>query len=564
MRFGAIGCFLGSIVDEMFINYRSERYIMMLYTWYHLGPNYFYEAIARSLAIAESHQECCLADCSERIDLVFVQPDKASQRRGAKASRSDVPNASMAKVGCRLPIVDRVMLGERIHIPGTKVIVSAIRIPSANRATTAAQYAATLYRLFAESAKALLRRERWPLKSAIVRLTARGVQVGDLVASTHLRLTPLATGELRLSRTVLKDLTRARHLVRAFAGLGLNRCCFATTPELTYIHALLPRVLETRGARSLLPDGEGRLQAKSSVLSQIPASTFEARPAVQLERDELQGRGGSLSASLTIIEARFKALQEHSLAIDRQQLQQLVRANKPQRDVAVIFLHDFGDGQFFHGIDEPYDLFTWTRQTIRALIDTTDARIFIKPHIVRRESKHRLNSAAITRLRLEFQDEGRVSWVPPDVTVVNLHECLSNIAWFGITHHGTVAEDLSFLGVPVVASVVGPWGTEFKFAWTYKSWNDYLKLLTTGAKLGLPPDVRTELSEYLEHRYRSYGAWRADASGFFNRVCELRLEHEVCTDGSTWFCAQGVLGGVEILSVTLVDALNEYAKSIIA
>ncbi len=47
----------------------------------------------------------------------------------------------------------------------------------------------------------------------------------------------------------------------------------------------------------------------------------------------------------------------------------------------------------------------------------------------------------------------------------------------GITHHGSIAEELTFLGVPVVAGVYAPWGRAYKFVHAWNSPSEYRKTL---------------------------------------------------------------------------------------
>jgi hypothetical protein len=48
---------------------------------------------------------------------------------------------------------------------------------------------------------------------------------------------------------------------------------------------------------------------------------------------------------------------------------------------------------------------------------------------------------------------------------------------FGITHHGSVAEELVFLGIPVLASTRAPWTDSYQFVRTWRSVHEYGDML---------------------------------------------------------------------------------------
>jgi hypothetical protein len=202
--------------------------------------------------------------------------------------------------------------------------------------------------------------------------------------------------------------------------------------------------------------------------------------------------------------------------------------------------------------------------TIAHLISRTNYSIFIKPHIIARQSKININDGAIRALREEFAAISRVQWLPGDVTVSDLAQSLVSDSWFGISGHGTVAEDLTYLGVPAVVSVLGPWGNHAKFAWHHRSWDEYLNLLVAGPSLGLNLDTDANLVDYLQIRYWRTKSWNADGiERFFNFVCRQSHLDPPSTHSSAWDCAQEALASLEVVARRDSILIRFYASEVL-
>ena len=48
-----------------------------------------------------------------------------------------------------------------------------------------------------------------------------------------------------------------------------------------------------------------------------------------------------------------------------------------------------------------------------------------------------------------------------------------------ITHHSSVVEELSFLGIPLIASAYGPWGSDYVFGYFWRDKVKYEEVLET-------------------------------------------------------------------------------------
>lgn len=141
---------------------------------------------------------------------------------------------------------------------------------------------------------------------------------------------------------------------------------------------------------------------------------------------------------------------------------------------AIIFLHAFSDAQYVFGMDGFQDIYSWTEYTIDRLLQNPNVEnVLVKPHPNIDENYYKADRVAVSRLKRSFKS-GKVLWLNPKV---NLHLLSEIINVVGITHHGSVAEELSYLNVPVLASTHAPWGADFHFCETWTSTEEYVKKL---------------------------------------------------------------------------------------
>lgn len=181
--------------------------------------------------------------------------------------------------------------------------------------------------------------------------------------------------------------------------------------------------------------------------------------------------------------------------------------------VAVVFLHSFQDAQYENGCDGFRDLFEWTCVTIQSLHDNPCvSAVVIKPHPNIDYEAYPADRVAMARL-IEFcKFFKKVQLVKRNVPLrmlVEAYQCL-----VGVTHHGSVAEELIYMNIQCIASSFSPWGSEYLFALIWKSKDEYLKILASFSPQFRPVSLaqKKELYRWLkECRLGSYSAQFPDS-----------------------------------------------------
>ena len=143
---------------------------------------------------------------------------------------------------------------------------------------------------------------------------------------------------------------------------------------------------------------------------------------------------------------------------------------------AVIFLHCFSDAAYFFGTNDFMDLRDWLDFTISSLRRNNKvSRILIKPHPNLNFNRYPVDEVAMTEIRSKHPSDEVISWIPADLTPIVFTNFGRPV---GITHHGSVAEELVHLGVPVISSRQTPYQL-YRFSRSWGSRREYLSLINS-------------------------------------------------------------------------------------
>jgi hypothetical protein len=144
---------------------------------------------------------------------------------------------------------------------------------------------------------------------------------------------------------------------------------------------------------------------------------------------------------------------------------------------AVVFLHSFDDGQYFFGVDGFADTHEWTTFSIDQLLaNSSVGTVCIKEHPAAVAGYYSGDKHGTAALRVRYEHEPRVVWLKADTSV----KALSHLSLaIGITHHGSVAEELAVVGIPVIASTYAPWTDQYAFVRTWRTIDEYRRLLAS-------------------------------------------------------------------------------------
>ncbi len=169
----------------------------------------------------------------------------------------------------------------------------------------------------------------------------------------------------------------------------------------------------------------------------------------------------------------------------------------------ILYLHSFTDAQYLYSYDGYHDLMDWTYKTISILNSNKHvSKVIVKPHPNIDPKYHPGDLIANNFLKSCIVNFDKVQWSDFHFDV-NFIKTTGLVV--GITHHGSVAEELVFKGIPVVASTNSPWSDEYKFGYW---WNDpkiYENIISSDliTKLKVTNDQTEELYRYAMDRYLS-------------------------------------------------------------
>jgi hypothetical protein len=169
----------------------------------------------------------------------------------------------------------------------------------------------------------------------------------------------------------------------------------------------------------------------------------------------------------------------------------------------IVYLHSFTDAQYVYGYDGYHDLMDWCLNTI-SLLNSNEhiSKVVVKPHPESTSAYHPGDSIANKYLRSQLSRFDKVQWADFHFDVNHIN---SSGLVVGITHHGSVAEELVFNKIPVIASTNSYWGEEYKFGYWWKDVKDYENLISGKAitELVVTKTQTDELYRYAMDQYFS-------------------------------------------------------------
>jgi hypothetical protein len=367
----------------------------------------------------------------------------------------------------------------------------------------------------------------------------RGIVFGDLALAAAFRHSPPLAGRVQVTTTVIRSLAQAivaTELIHRYARSLLSErpteTVFSTYCEHTYPDLLVARTLASFGVCSVGAD-------RSAHLSLFCASTTGSCDTQPWYRSpwvvrDLPSSSPIDSSACGLLHAK-RRLNEH-LAAGVDSVSSLWDMSKTRKSFrAIVFLHDFGDGQYFYGIDGFRDLQHWVDITVEELLRRGDTTVVLKVHPYLKPETAEHNRRAHQEIARRWGSQ--VEWMSGPV---NLLALTSDSRTAIITHHGTIAEDLALLGFAAIASRVGPWGNDFTFAHHYETLDEYRHLIEHLKKYligSIEPEWKHRVEAYVKIRYRD--DMDPPLTRITNRVCR-----EVLGVQPSWQETQAYLGNL--------------------
>jgi len=379
--------------------------------------------------------------------------------------------------------------------------------------------------------------EKGRFNGALLLKTRYGpILIGDLVGSSALRLRPYGGGSLSHCKlAVLEQLvdaiTFSRYINRNLLGqfeVKINSAILVREP--TYLDAIYNRMLSHYGV------GVIELYAYNSIYRLVNAEKYRpfserviSRCTIKLNDDWIVNAMNYLSERIADPSRRLAYMQtgtnhEPNLLDEDQKPIKLVKGVAS----AAVFLHSFDDAQYVFGLDGFADLFDWTRFTIKTLLSNPKiGKVLIKSHPNVDYRNYTGDKKAMDRLKKMFPVSDKLCWV----NACSGPKSFRNAGDFiGITHHGSIAEELVFLGVPVIASICAPWRDQYHFLNIWTSVEHYKALLMSD-----PRDLIVTEKDKLE---------------LFAYVCEARLSVNITQqDRWPWY---------KILDAFCIDSSGQF------
>ncbi|MCS6793387.1 MAG: hypothetical protein NZ660_12255 [Oscillatoriaceae bacterium SKYG93] len=380
----------------------------------------------------------------------------------------------------------------------------------------------------------------------LLSLRYREVLIGDLIASTVLRSNSKCGGSLSacskiyLFSVLLNGIFISDYIWHEISEDLANHCVIVS--EHTYLHSIYKRVLHHRGAKVL----DYHYYATDFKL--IEPNEPLQNPQIAQKKD-IQLSAFDRARAITYLHERIYAPHKHlwymTQGYNRTDNQLLNTEDKrieilPDKLYAVVFLHSFYDAQYFYGVDDFDDIYHWTIFTIDNLLANPNIeKVFVKQHPNVDYESYPGDKIAYERLVHRYANQLKLDWLRKDCSPLSLS---TSGCFVGITHHGSIAEELTFLGIPVIASTFAPWGKAYAFVHTWENLDNYKSLLQSLAlETWTKPSeaMLEELYKYVvEYRLNAFPvnkkfAWMKFAE-FLN--CEinslefLRLEYELACD----------------------------------
>lgn len=167
----------------------------------------------------------------------------------------------------------------------------------------------------------------------------------------------------------------------------------------------------------------------------------------------------------------------------------------------ILYLHSFTDAQYIYGYDGYHDIMDWCLSTI-SLLNSNEhvSRVIVKPHPGINPIYHPGDTLATKHLKSQLSNFNKVQWADFHFDVNHINNSGKVV---GITHHGSIAEELVFSKIPVIASTYSYWGEEYKFGYWWKDIKDYKTLISSGVikELKVTENHTDELNRFAMDKY---------------------------------------------------------------
>jgi hypothetical protein len=307
------------------------------------------------------------------------------------------------------------------------------------------------------------------------------IHIGDLVASTYLRIYPRHSGRLKLDFSLFRIFFKCIYMSEISKNFNKRNFLdfFFITNEPTYLENFWKRKFLSLGVKIVETNTyDGKLKIidnKKKYVSPwiLPKKIKEdfTKNEIFKIKDYFFKRFSKAHTVLEYLREDGSNNNKKNKLADHQNSEIKIINNKKY---AVVYLHTFEDAQYCFGINDFKDIYDWTEYTISACLENKNFfRVFIKPHPTVNDY-YQADKIAYKNIINKFYQNQRVTFLEPKTSIFNLAD-RSKFTHF--VHHGSVAIELAYLKQNVIGYVGGPWTTNYKFLRTWKTKKQYKSII---------------------------------------------------------------------------------------
>ena len=295
-------------------------------------------------------------------------------------------------------------------------------------------------------------------------MSYKNIRIGDLAASFAFRLDDLSHGSIKKVKFLLLNLVHCISIIRySLKFSNKNYVNYVYTPEPTYVAGCYSRsfgylynsIIDNRSPiyNFQIVDYKSYLNNKS-IISKLTNVKSKIDSNFSIDT-YFYTRFYKPKMSLDYLEIGFNDI--NNVNFDDILKTKLRKSNL----TIVLFLQTVFDGQYLFGINKAFtDLYDWAEYTINFIKSKyKDAIILIKPHPNISNELHPGDANYLKYIKKNLNSDN-VFILDKNFSPYGFNE-FSNIV--GITIHGTVVDELIYLGIPVISSSYSIWGADFEF-----------------------------------------------------------------------------------------------------
>jgi hypothetical protein len=382
----------------------------------------------------------------------------------------------------------------------------------------------------------------------ILSISHRGICIGDIAAAHALRWRVYLAGKLNYSNGVFHSVFIAiLHVNIALKMIDTENNYFMV-PDRFYLPGILLRLASNAKASIIKCDDELNefLLQRPFARHETAISSYSSRSIVDCYMlSRLEKRSKVLSYMEDIVETGN---------VDSPILDRLKCTNVGSGVSCIVYLHQISDAQYYYGLDGYQDLVEWADETIDLLCrNKSVSNVIIKFHPAN-VGYYKADDLFEGLTRRKFFNNKKVTFMDPASSVQSLRGLTKLI---GITHHGSVAEELVYYRIPVVASCFSPWGNNYKFVtflWSNRS--EYTAFLESLSEDNLP-----QVEEHqLESLYSYVQKYRLDCVEYILRDSVYKYQYFIGADpvylASKYSCYSSMLYDVKLDQSVIGDYVS--------